>query len=145
MIDYFVDQRRWMYQRKGLRGSIKEDFYNGINVFVEFALSNNGNDPEIRCPCSRCRHLKYLLPDIVKVHLCQHGFIPEYYVWDRHGEVVANTSVESESVVNEIVSTTRIENMVEDAARSMSHIVEVDDDDGNVEEPNIEAIFFMIY
>ena len=128
-----------MYQRKGLRGSIKEDFYNGINVFVEFALSNNGNDPEIRCPCSRCRHLKFLLPDIVKVHLCQHGFTPEYYVWDRHGEVVANTSVESESVVNEIVSTTRIENMVEDAARSMFPMVEVDDDDVNVEEPNIEA------
>ena len=80
MIDYFVDRRRWMYQRKGMRGSIKEDFYNGINVFVEFALSNNGNDPEIRCPCSRCRHLKFLLPDIVKVHLCQHGFVPEYYV-----------------------------------------------------------------
>ena len=136
-----------MHPRKGLRGSIKQDFYNGINVFVEFALSNNRNDSEIRCPCSRCAHLKYLVPDVVKVPMCQNGFVPEYFVWDRHGEVLANTSVDSEleSAVNETVTTTRIENMVEDAARSMFPTVEVDDDDGNIEEPNIEAKKFTIY
>lgn len=79
----------------------------------------------------------------MKVHLCQNGFVSEYYVWDRHGEVVANTSVESESIINEVVTMTRIENMVENAARSMFPMVEVDDDDGNVEEPNIEAIFLL--
>lgn len=66
--DYFVEQGRWMNQIRELRGSLKEDFYNGINVFVEFTVSNNGNDIEIRCLCSNCKHLKYLLPDIVKVH-----------------------------------------------------------------------------
>ena len=58
----------------------------------------------------------------MKVHLCKNGFVPEYYFWDRHGEVVLNTHVETE-----------------DAARSMFPMNAVDDDDGNDEEPNIEA------
>ena len=65
-------------------------------------------------------------------------------VWDRHGEVVVPNPVQSKEVVsNEIVTTNCIENMIEDAARSMLHKVEVDDDDDdvNVDEQILKKLF----
>ena len=53
MMNYFTD-RSWMYQqRRKIGGSISEHFNDDVHVFIDFALSNNGNDEEIRCPCSR--------------------------------------------------------------------------------------------
>ena len=89
MVNYFTD-RTWMYQRRrDNKGLISEHFYNGVDVFVEFTVNNKGNEKEIRCPCSMCKLLKYLIPNMVKVHLRQYGFIPNYLLWKRHGENIA--------------------------------------------------------
>ena len=65
--------------------------------------------------------------------------MPNYYLWDRHGELVAPTVNPVASEV-ELVMTNPIEDMVEDAARSMFPTGQVDDDDVNIEEePNMEA------
>merc|ERR1712080_645360 len=122
-----------------MKGSVKEDFYNGVNEFVRFAISNNRNYEELRCPCSKCKLMRFHKPDIVKVHLYKSGFVPNYYLWDRHGELVAPTVNPVASEV-ELVTTNPIEDMVEDAARSMFPTGQVDDDDVNIEEePNTEA------
>ena len=145
MDDYFND-RSWMYKRRETDGTINKHFINGVSVFIDFALSNNGNDVEIRCPCSRCKLLKHLIPQMVRVHLHQYGFMLNYLVWDRHGEPLASTSIQVEEVANnEIATTNLVEQMVEDAARSMFPVQQFNenvgnDDDGNdEEEPNIEA------
>ena len=88
MFDYFLD-RSWMYEpRKGMKGSIKERFCNGVHVFIRFSQSNNRNNVDIRCPCSKRKHLKHWKPDVAEVHLYKFGFVPNYYLWDRHGELV---------------------------------------------------------
>ena len=133
MFDYFLD-RSWMYEvRTGMKGSIKEHFYNGVPKFIRFAKSNNCNNEEIRCPCSRCEHLKHWKADIVEVHLYKYGFVPNYYFWDRHGELVAPTP-NPVAFEDEYIMTNPIENMVEDAARSMFPNIQADDEDVNVEE-----------
>ena len=136
-----------MYQRREMGGSISTHFLNGVNVFVEFALSNIGNDVEIRCPCSRCKLLKHLVPNMVRIHLRQYGFVTNYLVWDRHGEIITRNEEQSIEVISDEVSTTNlIEHMVEDAARSMFPTVEINNDDVNVEEePNVGAKKYMIY
>ena len=85
--------------------------------------------------------LKHLIPEMVRVHLRQYGFVPNYLVWDRHGEPLASNHVQAEEVVcTEIDTTNLVEHMVEDAARSMFHVPQLIDDDGNAEEePNIGA------
>ena len=140
MDDYFND-RSWMYKRRETDGTINKQFINGVSVFIDFALSNNENDVKIRCPCSRCKLLKHLIPQMVRVHLRQYGFVPNYSVWDRHGEPLASTSTQVEEVVNnEIATTNLVEQMVEDAAHSMFPIQQFNDNDGNdEEEPNMEA------
>ena len=131
MFDYYLN-RTWMYEaRTGMKGSVKEHFYNGVQEFIKFAKSNNGNDEKIRCPCSKCALLKYLKPDIVEVHLYKYGFVPNYELWDRHGELVAPNPVVLE---DDNVMTNSVEYMVEDAARSMFPTIQGDDEDVNVEE-----------
>ena len=141
MINYFND-RSWMYQRREISGAISEHFLKGVQVFIEFATSNIANGEEIRCPCSRCKLLNYIVPNMVRVHLRQYGFVPKYLLWDRHGEIVAPNNLEQsvDQVISDEVSTILIENMVEDAARSMFPTVEIDNDDVNVEEePTVGA------
>ena len=130
-----------MYQRREISGAISEHFLKGVQVFIEFAISNIANDEEIRCPCSRCKLLNYLEPNMAKVHLRQFGFVPNYLLWDRHGEIVApNNQEQSVEVISEEGSTNLIEHMVEDAARSMFPTAVIDNDDVNVEEePNVGA------
>ena len=124
-----------MYEvRTGEKGSIKQHFYNGVHEFIRFAKSNNRNNTEIRCPCSKCQHLKQWKPDIVEVHLYQYGFVPDYYFWDRHGELIVPNPVHLEEEVDtEIVPTNLIEDMVEDAARLIFSTIEVD---GNASKRN---------
>ena len=86
--------RSWMYNRlmPGRKG-YTDAFLNGVTEFVSFACQqaylSNGN---IRCPCSKCKNLKYLDPEEVKVHLYKKGFIPDYWYWTCHGESDPNLS-----------------------------------------------------
>ena len=143
MFDYFLD-RSWMYEvRTGMKGSIKEHFCNGVHEFIRFAKSNNRNNDEIRCPCSKCKHLKHWKSDVVEVHLYKFGFVPNYYLWDRHGELVERTP-NPVVLEDDNIMTNPIENMVQDVARSMFPTIDQgDDDNDNVEEePTAQAKFF---
>ena len=84
---------------------------------------------------------------MVRVHLHQFDFVPNYLVWDRHGEPITSNLVQAEEVVsNEIDTTNLVEYMVEDVARSMFPVPQLTDEDGNAkEELNIGAKKYMIY
>ena len=80
--------RSWMYNRllSGQKG-YTDEFLNGVEEFVSFACQQaNSSNGKIRCPCSKCKNLKYLNPDEVRVHLYKKGFIPNYWYWTCHGE-----------------------------------------------------------
>ncbi|KAL4590590.1 hypothetical protein LXL04_003524 [Taraxacum kok-saghyz] len=89
--------RNWMYERLGANGFVSPIFRSGLNTFIEFACSNqNSKDGnKIKCPCTKCLNKPYADVEVVKYHLARYGFMPNYHLWDRHGE----TSVRSTSTV----------------------------------------------
>ncbi|XP_019251004.1 PREDICTED: uncharacterized protein LOC109229914 [Nicotiana attenuata] len=85
--------RRWMYDRNHPnRGGLKEEFVEGVKGFIAYAkiLPEFRNEGIIRCPCGKCKCMKLLIPEDVKVHLYSRGFRENYYVWTVHGENYSN-------------------------------------------------------
>ncbi|CAJ2648225.1 unnamed protein product [Trifolium pratense] len=79
--------RSWMYNRlmPGRRG-LTDEFLKGVDEFVSFAIQRDTSNKEIRCPCSKCKNMKFLDPEEVKVHIYSRGFKPDYWYWTCHGE-----------------------------------------------------------
>jgi len=46
------------------------DYYNGIQGFINYTLSNlkNISGVNIRCSCKRCENKKFIDPDVVTIH-----------------------------------------------------------------------------
>lgn len=65
------------------------DYYNRVQSFINFATSipRNFTGGGIRCPCRKCKNIKYLHPDIVTTHLLHKGFMENYMCWYSHGEI----------------------------------------------------------
>ncbi|XP_070033241.1 uncharacterized protein [Nicotiana tomentosiformis] len=85
--------RRWMYDRNyPNRGGLKEEFVEGVKGFIAYAktLLEFRNEGTIRCPCAKCKCIKLLIPEDVKVHLYRKGFRENYYMWTVHGENYSN-------------------------------------------------------
>ncbi|XP_055962307.1 uncharacterized protein LOC130015688 [Mercurialis annua] len=82
--------RSWMYTRHD-RGFLPPDFFPNLEEFVNFAVQHPEcmSGEEIKCPCSRtkCRNTNFRDVEVVKLHVLQSGFVPDYYVWIHHGEV----------------------------------------------------------
>ena len=75
--------RQWMYTDK----RISNEFFNGLNGFLEVAESNKPPSGFIICPCRKCRNLKdFSTTKTLHDHLYKWGFMPNYFVWTNHGE-----------------------------------------------------------
>ena len=57
-----MDDHLWMY-RDSPEGLYEMDYYNGIQIFISYALFNprNISGDNIRCPCKRCKSKKSFL------------------------------------------------------------------------------------
>ncbi|XP_050238240.2 uncharacterized protein LOC126687726 [Mercurialis annua] len=79
-----------MYTRHD-RGFLPPDFFPNLEEFVNFAVQHPEcmSGEEMKCPCSRtkCRNTNFRDVEVVKLHVLQSGFVPDYYVWIHHGEV----------------------------------------------------------
>jgi hypothetical protein len=78
------------------------DYCNGVQGFINFAtsISRNFTDGGIRCPCRKCKNLKFLHQDVVTMHLLTKGFMEDYLCWYAHGELfVPDESIEEQVVV----------------------------------------------
>ncbi|XP_055960109.1 uncharacterized protein LOC130014961 [Mercurialis annua] len=82
--------RSWMYTRHD-RGFLPPDFFPNLEEFVNFAVQQPEcmSGEEIKCPCSRtkCRNTNFRDVEVLKLHVLQSGFVPDYYVRIHHGEV----------------------------------------------------------
>jgi hypothetical protein len=130
------------------------DYCNGIQGFINFTTSipRNFTDGGIRCPCKKCKNLKFLHQDVVTMHFLTKEFMKDYLCWYAHGELFIPHESMEEQVVGSTSSASNMHevgnensnpyrNMVMDAMR-MS--------EGNVrecpiveEEPNADATRFF--
>jgi len=132
---------RFMSDRSGY----KDAFLKGVDEFVSYACEEtNLSNGKIMCSCSKCKNLKFIYFEEVKVHLYKKGFIPEYWYWTCHGENDPNIWIDTSP---EIFSTeeghlNRFESMVYDVVGleyEIDHDQEMDDSPIMNETPNIEA------
>ena len=57
-----------------------KDYEEGVESFIEFALSNCTNKNAIRCPCLRCGDLVVHTPQVVREHLFFNGIDQSYHI-----------------------------------------------------------------
>ncbi|XP_023761137.2 uncharacterized protein LOC111909581 [Lactuca sativa] len=87
--------RSWMYDRLDADEYISPIFTNGLKTFIEFACSNQSfmDGDKIKCPCKKCLNRAFQEVEVAKFHLSKFGFIPNYYLWNKHGETsIGSTS-----------------------------------------------------
>jgi len=98
-----MDDRSWIYQDspKGLR---RMDYCNSVQGFINFTTSipMNFTDGGIRCPCKKCKNLKFLHQDVVTMHLLTKGFMEDYLCWYAHAKLF----VPDESMEEQVVGST---------------------------------------
>ena len=97
--------RVWMYRRIDKQtGELRDDFIRGVEEFDRFARSQQDFvvNNVYRCPCTKCKNMKYLTPDVVRLHLYRKGFVQNYWFWTSHGEVQPTHFGEGTSVDTEV-------------------------------------------
>ena len=72
----------------GRRPELTYEFMIGVTEFLNAAKwhAHQLNENLIRCPCVKCKNIKFLEPEIVKKHIYRRGFIDDYWYWTSHGE-----------------------------------------------------------
>jgi hypothetical protein len=80
------------------------DYCSGVQGFINFPtfIPRNFTDGGIRCPCRKCKNLKFLHQDVVTMHLLTQGFMEDYLCWYAHGKLF----VPNESMVERVVEST---------------------------------------
>ena len=85
------ENRKWMDNRLDCNKQLTEEYIRGIHDFIKHACEQDqyhAGYGKIRCPCKKCKCLKFEETDTVKVHLCMKGFMSNYYHWTNHGEPI---------------------------------------------------------
>ena len=89
--------RQWMYNvcRRSM------EFIDGVHEFIEVAKKHKYGS-FVRCPYKFCKNQKdYSSSTTLHSHLFNSGFIPNYYVWTKHGErwiVLDNNEKEEDGI-----------------------------------------------
>ena len=77
-----MDDHSWMY-RDSPQGLRRMDYCNWVQGFINYATSipRNFTNGGIRCPCRKCKKLKFLHQDVATMHLLTKGFMEDYLCW----------------------------------------------------------------
>ena len=65
-------------------------FIDGLHYFLEVAKANKPENGFVCCPCFQCNNKKEYSKDswgTIHSHLFKYGFMPNYLVWTKHGEL----------------------------------------------------------
>ena len=65
-------------------------FIDGLHYFLEVAKANKPENGFVCCPCFQCNNRKEYSKDswgTIHSHLFKYGFMPNYLVWTKHGEL----------------------------------------------------------
>nr|XP_027062802.1 uncharacterized protein LOC113689186 [Coffea arabica]XP_027100959.1 uncharacterized protein LOC113720217 [Coffea arabica] len=67
-----------------------DEYRNGLEKFLTMAKQHKGDKPKVRCPCRKCRNVKYYSVHVVESHLLYKGMDSTYTYWKFHGETLTN-------------------------------------------------------
>ena len=89
--------RQWMY----MADRRSKEFIDGVHEFIE-AAEKHKYGGFVRCPCKFYKNEKdYSSSRTIHSHLFNSGFMPNYYVWTKHGErgIMLDNNVEEEDMI----------------------------------------------
>ena len=93
-----------------LRNRNSDEFWDGLNNFMEIAKAHANSDGLVRCPCMDCLNMPCHTPDTIHAHIQSKGFQQSYQRWIFHGEVdppiveeVAPRTDEMIDVLNDLI------------------------------------------
>ncbi|KAF7116710.1 hypothetical protein RHSIM_RhsimUnG0018000 [Rhododendron simsii] len=78
--------KNWMKIGMTADGRISQLYYNGVTSFIQFARAVIDAQGNIPCPCLKCVNFYRKSPEVVRIHLIQHGIMQSYIIWHEHGE-----------------------------------------------------------
>ncbi|XP_058210514.1 uncharacterized protein LOC131322935 [Rhododendron vialii] len=78
--------KTWMKMGMTTDGRISQLYYNGVTSFIQFARAVIDAQGYIPCPCLKCVNFYRKSPEVVRIHLIQHGIMQSYTIWHEHGE-----------------------------------------------------------
>jgi hypothetical protein len=101
------------------------DYCNGVQGFNNNALSNlrNISGGGIRCLCKRCKNKKFIVPDVVMMHLLQKEFMEKYMCWYAHKEPYVPHNTMVEMMVGLTFSYSNVHGVIDDNSNSYKNIV----------------------
>jgi hypothetical protein len=83
---------------------ISSDYIKGLSGFLQVAKSNKPSSGFITCPCKKCKNEKdYSSIKSLHDHLFNWGFMPNYFVWTKHGErgvIMEDDEEENDTIPN---------------------------------------------
>ena len=71
-----------------IKNKMSKEYQDGVNYFVDFAVTSSGSDDKIRCPCLKCMNVERHVSVVIVFHLIQNGIAPSYKTWMHHGEPI---------------------------------------------------------
>jgi hypothetical protein len=94
-----ADDRWAMHDGLSDKGAHSTEWFSIAKEFLKLAFA--GGCREAMCLCSRCCNRRMLSEYEMSGHISKKGFMPDYLVWHRHGEVQPPTAAESDRNVDE--------------------------------------------
>jgi hypothetical protein len=84
----------WMYSIWDKEGDYIDEWMNKTTTFLDRAFSQS---KIVWCPCNLCQNSRCSEDKrIIGIHLCKHGFVPDYEVWIFHSESGTRVIAEDE-------------------------------------------------
>ena len=77
--------RSWMYDDGDAMA-----YFRGVAGFLDLAVKHASLEKQkgICCPCKKCKNdIMYAERQEISAHLLRNGFMPNYFIWTKHGEV----------------------------------------------------------
>ncbi|VFQ65965.1 unnamed protein product [Cuscuta campestris] len=84
-----------MYKKYEREGVVSQEWVDNVVEFVEYCESSPNVDrldnQKMRCPCKKCKNIKFCSSKIMLEHILRFGFTPNYFDWvdPGHAELQA--------------------------------------------------------
>uniref|UniRef100_A0A803N0V5 Transposase-associated domain-containing protein n=1 Tax=Chenopodium quinoa TaxID=63459 RepID=A0A803N0V5_CHEQI len=77
--------RKWMLARR-----TSDEYEQGVDEFIAFAIEHAEDPSRILCPCVNCNNMIRHNVEDVRIHLVVNGIIQQYKCWIKHGETLGD-------------------------------------------------------
>jgi hypothetical protein len=112
------EDHRWMYEGWKKRYALSSEWVAKTDAFLARAFARSETGTDVRCPCSKCQNIYFLVRRTMSIDLCKNDYMPSYEVWVHYGEDPPPRIV-SKVQPNEVGDYDRMEEMLDDVQHEL--------------------------